>query len=199
MQSLVTAHGANAIRIADINGDGKPDLVLGSFGATAVLMNITAPGAAAASFVEADLPTTSPDIGVADFNGDGLPDLITSMGHDYGIFWYEQQMKPDGTRGWVKHVIDDTWSQSHALTMVDLLGDGRLDLVTGKRFHSHPHDPGAGRQEREEQDLHVRRDGRGGQAQDTAIAVLLEPRQAGAGHVSARQALVHEGAPAKRR
>lgn len=80
---------------------------------------------------------------IKDVNGDGLPDLITSMGHDYGIFWYEQQMKPDGTHAWVKHVIDDTWSQSHAMTVVDLLGDGRLDLVTGKRFHSHPHDPGA--------------------------------------------------------
>lgn len=80
---------------------------------------------------------------VKDVNGDGLPDLITSMGHDYGIFWYEQNLKADGTRVWVKHVIDDTWSQSHAMTMVDLLRDGRLDLVSGKRFHSHPHDPGA--------------------------------------------------------
>jgi hypothetical protein len=30
-------------------------------------------------------------------------------------------------------MIDDTWSQGHALTMVDLNGDGRPDFVTGKR------------------------------------------------------------------
>lgn len=80
---------------------------------------------------------------VKDVNGDGLSDLVTSMGHDYGIFWYEQQLKPDRTRTWIKHVIDDTWSQSHALTMADLRGNGSAGLVTGKRFHSHPHDPGA--------------------------------------------------------
>lgn len=80
---------------------------------------------------------------VEDVNGDGLPDLVTSMGHDYGVLWYEQKKNSDGSRAWVKHVIDDSWSQSHAMTMVDLLRDGRMELVTGKRFHSHPHDPGA--------------------------------------------------------
>jgi hypothetical protein len=80
---------------------------------------------------------------VKDVNGDGMPDLITSMGHDYGIFWYERQIKPDGHPAWVKHVIDDTWSQAHAMTIADLRGDGRFGLLAGKRFHSHPHDPGA--------------------------------------------------------
>src|SRR5262249_51548172 len=71
------------------------------------------------------------------------PDLVTSMGHDYGIFWYEQKLNPDGTRAWIQHVIDKSWSQPHAVTMVDLFGDGRKEFVTGKRLHSHPTDPGA--------------------------------------------------------
>ena len=78
-----------------------------------------------------------------DLNGDGLPDLVTSLGHDYGIFWYEQKKNPDRSRAWTKHVIDDAWSQAHALTLVDLLGDGRKELVTGKRYYAHEHDPGA--------------------------------------------------------
>ena len=82
-------------------------------------------------------------IGAGDVNGDGLPDLVTSLGHDYGIFWYVQKKSPDGRRAWTKHVIDDAWSQAHALTLVDLLGDGRKDLVTGKRYYAHEHDPGA--------------------------------------------------------
>ena len=76
---------------------------------------------------------------VLDINEDGLPDLVTGNAHDYGIFWMEQ--RPDHT--WVKHMIDQSWSQPHAMTLVDLNGDGRKDLLTGKRFMAHDgHDPG---------------------------------------------------------
>ncbi|MDZ4801328.1 MAG: VCBS repeat-containing protein [Bryobacteraceae bacterium] len=76
---------------------------------------------------------------VVDLNEDGRPDLLSAMAHDYGIFWVEQ--KADGT--WEKHMIDASWSQGHALTFVDLNGDGRKDLVTGKRFMAHDgKDPG---------------------------------------------------------
>ncbi len=70
---------------------------------------------------------------VLDVNGDGRKDLVTSMAHDYGVFWMENL----GGGKWAKHVIDDTWSQAHALTMVDLNGDRRPDFVTGKRYMAH--------------------------------------------------------------
>ena len=31
-------------------------------------------------------------------------------------------------------MIDESWSQAHAMTMVDLNGDGKMDFVTGKRY-----------------------------------------------------------------
>ncbi len=74
---------------------------------------------------------------VRDVNGDGRPDIVTSLGHDYGVMWWEQ-----GTGGqWTKHMIDDTWSQAHAMTPVDW-GGGREGWLTGKRYMAHDHDPG---------------------------------------------------------
>src|SRR5690606_8848265 len=62
----------------------------------------------------------------------------------YGLWWHEQQRDEQGEVHWVKHVIDSTFSQSHALVLRDINGDGRPDLVTGKRFFAHNgHDPGA--------------------------------------------------------
>lgn len=76
---------------------------------------------------------------VMDVNKDGRNDVLTSFAHDYGVFWFEQ-----GTNGtWTKRVIDDSWSQAHALTLADLNGDGRQDIVTGKRYMAHNgRDPG---------------------------------------------------------
>jgi hypothetical protein len=78
-----------------------------------------------------------------DVNGDGLADLVTTAAHNYGIFWCEQKKGTAGKRTWVKHVIDDAWSQAHAMTLADLNHDGRIELVTGKRYYAHDHDPGA--------------------------------------------------------
>ena len=70
---------------------------------------------------------------VIDVNGDGRPDVVTTLGHDYGVLWFEQG--PEGQ--WIRHMIDNTWSQAHASVLADLNGDGQLDIISGKRYFAH--------------------------------------------------------------
>ena len=80
---------------------------------------------------------------VADINHDGKSELIVGNGHGYGLSWWEQTLKADGTRTWKEHPIDPLNSQFHDLQWVDIDGDGQGELITGKRFLSHPHnEPG---------------------------------------------------------
>ncbi|MBI2681533.1 MAG: VCBS repeat-containing protein [Candidatus Solibacter usitatus] len=125
-------HGIGA---GDVNGDGRTDILTpkGWFEAP------SDPRSGEWKWhPEFDLDATG-FIYVLDVNGDGRNDLVTSMAHNYNLFWMEQG--PGGK--WTKHLIDESWSQAHAMTMIDLNGDGKKDFVTGKRYMAHNgHDPG---------------------------------------------------------
>ncbi len=78
-------------------------------------------------------------IHVMDVNGDGRNDIVTTLAHNYGILWVEHG---EGNQ-WTKRVIDESWSQAHALVLADLNGDAQKDLLTGKRYMAHNgRDPG---------------------------------------------------------
>jgi hypothetical protein len=81
---------------------------------------------------------------VYDVNADGKNDVITSYdAHGYGLGWYEQGA--DGS--FVEHKLMGAtpeesphgvkFSQLHAMNLVDVDGDGLLDIVTGKRRWAH--------------------------------------------------------------
>jgi hypothetical protein len=127
-------HGIGA---GDVNGDGRADILTPK----GWLEAPADPRAAGEWTLHADWEEKA-HLGflyVLDVNGDKRPDVLTTSAHDYGLFWLEQ-----GANGqWTRRVIDDAWSQGHASTLVDLNGDGQLDLVTGKRFMAHNgKDPG---------------------------------------------------------
>jgi len=127
----------------DVNGDGRVDILCAAgwyeHPAGAVLDKPwklhpeTALRGASSPFV------------VADVNGDGRNDIVWGKGHDYGLFWWEQgPPQSDGTTTWKEHLIDRSWSQAHSLSWADLDGDGKGELVAGKRVRGHGDlDPGA--------------------------------------------------------
>src|SRR5207248_714769 len=86
-QTFATGNGPDSVAVADVNGDGRPDLLItNAFDATvSVLLNTTTPGASIPSFAIQQTFATGngPDsLAVADVNGDGKPDLITANDND---------------------------------------------------------------------------------------------------------------------
>ena len=84
---------------------------------------------------------------VRDLDGDGNNDLIWGKGHDYGLYWWQRSGTVDdkGTMRlkFTPYKIDDRFSQPHAIHFADLDGDGKDELISGKRVRAHNgKDPG---------------------------------------------------------
>ncbi len=124
----------HGLGVGDINGDGRPDVVLPDGWWEAP----KSPDQTPWKFHPAKLGGKAAQMHVYDFDGDGDQDVLSSSAHAFGIWWHEQTPE-----GWVTHEIDSSFSQTHALCLADINGDGLPDFVTGKRWWAHGgRDPG---------------------------------------------------------
>ena len=138
LQAFATGGGTPTGTVADVNGDGRPDLIFTGTGNTvSVLLNTTTPGAQSASFaprVTFAVGHVAHSVAVADLNGDGKPDLIVEC-HGYGAPFYSEAILLNTTipgaatvsfapRQTLFTSLNDT-----QVTVSDVNGDGKPDLV----------------------------------------------------------------------
>lgn len=130
--------GPGSIAIADLNHDGKPDIIVAneSSGTLTVLLgdgkgNFTPVAASPVSCGE-----NPNDIAVGDFNGDGNPDLVIANTETP----YLTILLGDGKGGFTPspHSPFNTHSHPHVhgVAVGDFNGDGKLDVVTDNWGHN---------------------------------------------------------------
>ena len=149
------ASTATSVAVADVNGDGKPDLLVAnacasnsdcSHGSAGVLL-----GRGRGQFGPARLYDsggfTANSITVADLNGDGKPDLIVA---NCALGPHSSCPAP-GSNGAVGILLgngdgtfqpavtyDSGAANAFSVAVVDLNGDGKLDLVVGNYSYPNP-------------------------------------------------------------
>jgi hypothetical protein len=133
--SFVAGSGPTSVAAADVNGDGRPDLLVATASNVAVLFNTTVPGATTPSFAAAtSFPAGSgpTSVAAADVNGDGRPDLLVATASSVAVL-LNTTFPGATTPSFAAATSFPVGSSPQAVAAVDVNGDGRRDLLVANQ------------------------------------------------------------------
>lgn len=130
MRSYSTNGQVRSVAVADMNGDGVPDLVESGNGLSILLADPDHPGQFSPATNYSSGSHFS-SLAVGDFNRDGLPDLaLTDSVSGYVTVFLNNSAHPGVLLGpYVYQILFDSPNQSYSVTVEDFDQDGALDLV----------------------------------------------------------------------
>ncbi|OWK35245.1 beta strand repeat-containing protein [Fimbriiglobus ruber] len=134
-QTFATGSKPVSVVVADVNGDGKPDLIVANYdsGTVSVLLNTTAAGATTPSFAPQQtfaVGSGPHSVVVADVNGDGKPDLIVAnYASDTVSVLLNTTTTGATTPSFAAQQTFAVGSLPEAVTVADVNGDGKPDLA----------------------------------------------------------------------
>jgi hypothetical protein len=134
-QDVALSAAPVTVNLADINLDGRPDLIVTMApNVVTILLNTTPAGSSTISFAASPtsfaLGSVTFETAIADLNGDGRPDIVVSTPTTNNITFLTNNTTPGASTSAFTTTSLSATLNPYGVVLADINGDGRRDLIT---------------------------------------------------------------------